>query len=98
VGNVNWKVAPRPAASNGCDPPLQGFGGGGPTTDTVLTASNAPINAPIEKTFNDNFGPLGHTSRVPVTRIDISGFGESLFSDWKNPGDGAELFQRHVSM
>jgi hypothetical protein len=52
---------------------------GGPTNTTVLT--------PIDETFNLNFGPATATPRVPVTRIDISGFGESLFSDWRNPVD-----------
>jgi len=49
---------------------------GVPTTTTVLS--------PIDGTFNDNFGPSALTPRIPVTRIDISGFGESTFSDWRN--------------
>ena len=28
---------------------------------------------------------------MPITRIDISGFGESLFSDWRNPVDAAAI-------
>ena len=49
---------------------------GVPTTTTVLS--------PIDGAFNDNFGPGALTPRIPVTRIDISGFGESTFSDWRN--------------
>src|SRR5262249_6222499 len=66
--------------------------GGQSTTATVITA----LNAPIDSTFNDNFGPLGlgHTPRVPVSRIDISGFGESLFNDWKNPADEAAIISK----
>ena len=65
---------------------------GQPSSVTVLTALNPPIH--FENTFNDNFGPLGKTPRVPITRIDISGFGESLFSDWKNPADGASIISK----
>jgi hypothetical protein len=43
---------------------------GGPTNTTVLT--------PIDEPFNLNFGPATATPRVPVTRIDISGFGCSM--------------------
>jgi hypothetical protein len=49
---------------------------GVPTMTTVLS--------PIDGTFNNNFGPSALTPRIPVTRIDISGFGESTFSDWRN--------------
>lgn len=34
------------------------------------------------KLFNDTFGKPG--GKIPVTRVDISGYGESLFSDWRN--------------
>ena len=54
-----------------------------PTSTTVLT--------PIDDTFNSNFGPATVDPRVPITRIDISGFGESLFSDWRNPVDAAAI-------
>jgi hypothetical protein len=50
-----------------------------PTMTTVLS--------PIDDTFNSTFGPTSAAPRVPVTRIDISGFGESVFSDWRSPGD-----------
>src|SRR5262249_47033526 len=63
---------------------------GQPSSVTVLTAPPALI----ENTFNDNFGPSGKTPLVPITRIDISGFGESLFSDWKNPADGASIISK----
>jgi hypothetical protein len=35
--------------------------------------------------FNTYVGAGGTRRMVPVTRIDISGYGESLFSDWENP-------------
>jgi hypothetical protein len=57
-----------------------------PTVTTVLT--------PIDDSFNANFGPTAPYSRVPVTRLDISGFGESLFSDWRNPADAAALISK----
>lgn len=35
--------------------------------------------------FNTYLGAFGARPMVPVSRIDISGYGESLFSDWRNP-------------
>ena len=57
-----------------------------PTNTTVLT--------PIDDTFNGNFAPTAAHPRVPVTRIDLSGFGESLFSDWRNPTDAAAIISK----
>lgn len=37
--------------------------------------------------FNAYLGPGSPNALVPVTRIDLSGFGESLFSRWANPLD-----------
>jgi len=36
-------------------------------------------------TFNTYLGPNGARPLVPVVRMDLSGYGESLFSDWRNP-------------
>lgn len=35
--------------------------------------------------FNTYLGPAGARPLVPVVRMDLSGYGESLFSDWRNP-------------
>ena len=80
--------------SSGASPSLAGSAvqlhnaraSGVPTTTTVLT--------PIDDTFNSNFGPAAASPRVPVTRIDFSGFGESLFSDWRNPVDAAAIISK----
>jgi hypothetical protein len=41
----------------------------------------------VDTIFNAEFAPLpdGKNPRVPVTRIDFSGYGASLFSNWTNP-------------
>jgi hypothetical protein len=39
----------------------------------------------VTTTFNTYLGAAGARPLVPVTRIDMSGYGESLFSDWRNP-------------
>jgi hypothetical protein len=57
-----------------------------PTGESVLT--------PIDVTFNNNFGPGAPMGRVPVKRIDLSGYGESLFSEWKNPVDAAAVISK----
>lgn len=39
----------------------------------------------VDTIFNAEFRPGGANSRVPVERMDISGYGASMFSDWLNP-------------
>ena len=39
----------------------------------------------VTSIFNTYLGAAGTRPMVPVTRIDVSGYGESLFSDWRNP-------------
>lgn len=53
-------------------------GGGAPVS--ILGASGTTI-------FNNALGPAGTSPLVPVTRVDLSGHGESLFSRWTNPED-----------
>ncbi len=38
----------------------------------------------VDAIFNPYLGPGGTRPMVPVTRLDLSGYGESLFSDWRN--------------
>jgi hypothetical protein len=59
---------------------------GSPVPETVLT--------PIDDTFNSNFGPGALRPRVPVTRFDLSGYGESVFSEWVNRADGGALISK----
>ncbi|HET8998439.1 MAG TPA: hypothetical protein VFP86_02215 [bacterium] len=69
-----------------------GFFMGLPTGLSVLDVSTiAPPNPNFSDTFNNNFGPGAKRQQVPVTRIDLSGYGESLFSDWRNPSDAAAV-------
>ena len=57
---------------------------------SVLTDVVAPVAGP-DATFNDNFAPGRPRAKVPVVRIDFTGYGESLFSDWRNPDDAAAV-------
>jgi hypothetical protein len=50
------------------------------TSVTAISTANSDV---ITDPFNQTFGPGAETAKVPVTRIDISGFGESMFSDWR---------------
>jgi hypothetical protein len=50
---------------------------------SVLRESLA--KAGVEQDFNDEMGPGGSKPRVPVTRIDFSGYGASMYSSWANP-------------
>jgi hypothetical protein len=42
-------------------------------------------NPGVEAFFNQEMGPTGSRRRVPVTRLDFSGYGASTFSAWSNP-------------
>jgi len=59
---------------------------GVPVPENVLT--------PIDGTFNSNFGFTSSNPRVPLTRLDLSGYGESVFSEWVNPTDGGALISK----
>jgi hypothetical protein len=57
---------------NGYDPSMPS------TIDSVLGNE-------VDLIFNSEFSATGSAPRVPVSRIDISGYGASLFNDWRNP-------------
>jgi hypothetical protein len=50
---------------------------------SVLAAT--VLNPGVEKEFNEEMRPGGTLPRVPVTRIDFSGYGGSMYSSWANP-------------
>jgi hypothetical protein len=70
----------------------------GSTTQRIdnLLQSGVPVvparsilDTDVDTIFNAYLGPSSATAQVPVTRIDLSGYGESLFSHWVNPVDDA---------
>ncbi|MCJ1379351.1 hypothetical protein MMC17_002452 [Xylographa soralifera] len=58
------------------------------------TSTTSTVLSPIDGAFNPTFGPSGSNPSIPITRIDISGFGESTFSDWRNPADAAATISK----
>jgi hypothetical protein len=54
---------------------------GAPLGISVLGSTGDPAGS-VETVFNND---MGANPRVPVTRIDLSGYGGSNFSDWNNP-------------
>ncbi len=54
---------------------------GTPLNISVLGSVVDPADG-VESMFNNEFGPAGASPKVPVTRLDISGYGGSCFSDW----------------
>jgi len=54
---------------------------GAPLDISVLGSVVDPADS-VQEMFNDEFGPGAATARVPVTRLDVSGYGGSCFSDW----------------
>ena len=43
------------------------------------------LGANVDPTFNTQFNPGQPGASVPVTRIDLSGYGASMFSNWVDP-------------
>ncbi|MCU1265454.1 MAG: hypothetical protein JWM21_1772 [Acidobacteria bacterium] len=39
----------------------------------------------VDTIFNGEFRPAGNNPRVPLERMDLSGYGASIFSNWLNP-------------
>lgn len=58
---------------------------------SVLSASIG--NPGVEAFFNHEMGPGGSRPRVPVTRVELSGYGASGFSAWANPNAVAATSQ-----
>ena len=58
------------------------------------TSTKTTVLSPIDGAFNPTFSTGGSNPSVPITRIDISGFGESTFSDWRNPTDAAAAISK----
>lgn len=51
-----------------------------------LPLHGTTLGATVAEIFNRKFRPYGDDPRVPLERIDISGYGASIFSNWINPG------------
>ena len=89
-GGIQIKVV---ASSDSSEPDVETPGFEGATIQTrnlVDLLSGNPLGlsvlGPVVDTiFNNEFKPAGLQPRVPVQRIDFSGFGASLFSNWLNP-------------
>ncbi len=62
-----------------------------PNGFSVLRGSNSSEG--VERDFNDEMGPGSKFSRVPVTRLDLCGYGASTFSRWFNPKAVASVSQ-----
>ena len=65
-----------------------------------LPANKSVLDDEVDTIFNGYLSSGGLKPQVPLTRIDISGYGESLFSNWVNPTDGhaVALSVRRASM
>jgi hypothetical protein len=56
---------------------------GAPVNISVLGSPLDPTDS-VQEMFNNEFAPSGSNPRVPVTRLDVSGYGGSCFSEWLN--------------
>jgi hypothetical protein len=71
-----------PSLAAGESPSLPGFTAQLPIG---LPGQRNALGDSVTEIFNTYLGASGARSLVPVTRLDLSGYGESLFSDWHNP-------------
>jgi hypothetical protein len=66
-----------------------GFSGATIQTRNLVEGNNAlglsVLGLTVDDIFNNEFKPGGKRPRVPLRRIDLSGYGASMFSDWDNP-------------
>jgi hypothetical protein len=55
-----------------------------PPAPQVVVKKFPPFSVldPIDQDFNLTFGPGSPDARVPIERVDLSGYGASCFSDW----------------
>jgi hypothetical protein len=49
-----------------------------------VSTGKSVLGPDVDAIFNPYLGSGGTRPMVPVTRLDLSGYGESLFSDWRN--------------
>jgi len=92
---VSLTVAPTTSSIvNGADPIFAGFllpAAGTGYLDELLGPAPAPAgyfppgtSSSVEEILFGDFGPTGAQPGVPLTRIDFSGYGTSIFSEWLN--------------
>ncbi len=84
AGGVTIPGGPSPSFEGYTAQLLNGvdLASGSPLGISVLGATNQPDSA-VESMFNREFAD--ERPRVPLTRLDLSGYGASTFSDWTNP-------------
>jgi hypothetical protein len=58
---------------------------GNPILDPSSGAPLSVLGPDVDHVFNDEFGPGKARASVPLSRIDLSGYGGSAFSDWTDP-------------
>ncbi|HEX4245771.1 MAG TPA: hypothetical protein VHY77_09405, partial [Acidimicrobiales bacterium] len=51
----------------------------------ALVMGATPVTLAPADFWNQEFGSGGKPGGIPVSRIDLSGFGTSMFSDWRDP-------------
>lgn len=84
---VSLTIAPtQTSAVEGADPLFTGYlvpAGGSYLTD-LLGAAPGGGSSSVEQILIGDFGDGGAQQGVPVERIDFSGYGASIFSEWRN--------------
>jgi hypothetical protein len=51
----------------------------------ALVMGATPVTLAPADFWNQEFGPGGKPGGIPVARIDLSGYGTSMFSEWRDP-------------
>jgi hypothetical protein len=95
-GGLQVTIRPHPGSSGARSPSLPGaayqsiHGVGIPFGRTNALGSTREL-------FNDEFGPFGRNPGVPVERLDLSGYGATMFSRWEDPAQAVGVSQIHFT-
>jgi hypothetical protein len=85
------QIKARAPATTAKDPTSPSFPGATIQLDNIswgffgVALTGSTLGATVRDIFNNEFAPGGGQPRVPLERIELSGYGTSIFSNWRNP-------------
>jgi hypothetical protein len=62
-----------------------GYGSSSPSYGQQVLDGVPQVGPSVASFWDQDFGPTNLKAKIPVARIDLSGYGTSMFSDWHDP-------------